>query len=534
MYSALKPGAVNPYLLKPKAQELDSLTRTMRSNLRLTSLTEGAPLTDYFDVFLYLKETHIDLFFSIDCFAGRVHTPVSSFHREYRPNILLAGKPVASLDVTTMQPLLLGKILSAAIGENEYSHWINSGEDIYLKLKDKANLPDRDAAKKRFFEILFSRANNQLADMFGHADWIEWINAFKSQEMPFNPHSHEKVHSNLAWLLQTTEVKIMRQVWQALKDNGIIFLSVHDEVLIQQADAGKAEQLFRQVLSREFPYFKLNSKGNSAATQCLELTQVAAEPLPAEPPPTEPEPVPEPEPCFDWKGYYLKDALTDYRKNYGSMKDNKPGKYISLWVNDMADLLRSRGINLNDFVEEWLKLAGHEGAESIHELINMPGRPAIGSTAQPEAEGYFYWLSFYCTAASKDFWEHSARIGRTDKAEWIRQWADNMQAELESHEIEQDVLVKKWMQAQGPDATTGRKQTWMPEIAELETYLSSISLPEEPIKLSPGSTITNCATFVGNHLATAKANDGNKTFLPYLERLRAFRQLVAEADYLPK
>lgn len=367
MYSALNPGPVNPYLLDKPAPPPDELTLTMRNHLKLVSLPEGAPSTAYFDFFLNLNETHADLFFNVDNFSGRVHTPISNLHRPYRPNILLAGKPVASLDVTTMQPLLLGKILSTAIGENEYSHWINSGEDIYLKLMEKANLPDREPAKKRFFEILFSRPNNQLADMFGHADWIEWINALKSQEMPFNPHTYEKVHSNLAFLLQRTEVYIMRHVWQALKEQGIPFLSVHDEIIIQQDRASAAEQLFRKILNRAFPFYKLNSKGSSlpgTATQIPELPQLAQEPPQAEPLPEpcptdapsagEPEPVPPPEPCFDWKAFYLKEALTDYRKNYGSMKDNKPGKYISLWVNDMADLLQSRAINPEGFITEWM------------------------------------------------------------------------------------------------------------------------------------------------------------------------------------
>jgi hypothetical protein len=188
--------------------------------------------------------------------------------------------------------------------------------------------------------------------------------------MPFNPHTYEKVHSNLAWLLQTTEVKIMRQVWQALKENGILFLSVHDEVLVQQVDAGKAEQLFRKVLSREFPYFKLNSKGNTSNTSAefRIFPQESAEPLPAE---VQNETrltevllatgEQEKEICFDWKEYYLNGALNDYRRHYGNIKNNKPDKWIQLWVNDINKLLRKKGIDSGEFIEKWLsvKLKNH-------------------------------------------------------------------------------------------------------------------------------------------------------------------------------
>jgi hypothetical protein len=118
-----------------------------------------------------------------------------------------------------MQPLLLGKILMDRIGVNEYTNWIESGEDIYIKLQQCAGLETRDQGKKRFFEILFAPPSNSLADMFGAADWITWINEYKRTQEPGNPHSKAKPYSNLAWLLQSTEVKTMRKVWQSLNES---------------------------------------------------------------------------------------------------------------------------------------------------------------------------------------------------------------------------------------------------------------------------------------------------------------------------
>ena len=227
----------------------------------MVSLKEDSGSTDYFNLFLELKNQYLNLFFTVDLFSGRVHTPVSSFKREYRPNILIEGEQTSSLDVSTMQPTLLGKILEIQIGINEYSEWINEGRDIYLIIQSKGKLDSRDKAKKRFFEILFSKPNKQLAELFGNANWINWINEIKSNPLEANPRSQKKQHSNLAWLLQTSEVKIMREVWQGLVNANIFFLSVHDEVIIKVIDAKKAEEIFNNVLTKHFKFYKLNSKG---------------------------------------------------------------------------------------------------------------------------------------------------------------------------------------------------------------------------------------------------------------------------------
>ena len=261
-YVPLKAGPIAPYLLEPqRGQQLDSLTTKMRSYLQMVSLKEDSGSTDYFNLFLELKNQYLNLFFTVDLFSGRVHTPVSSFKREYRPNILIEGEQTSSLDVSTMQPTLLGKILEIQIGINEYSEWINEGRDIYLIIQSKGKLDSRDKAKKRFFEILFSKPNKQLAELFGNANWINWINEIKSKPLEANPRSQKKQHSNLAWLLQTSEVKIMREVWQGLVNANIFFLSVHDEVIIKVIDAKKAEEIFNNVLTKHFKFYKLNSKG---------------------------------------------------------------------------------------------------------------------------------------------------------------------------------------------------------------------------------------------------------------------------------
>jgi len=260
LYKAKKSGSIDLGMIKNNSNPLDSTTKKMMNYLNLISLPEDAPSTLYFDTFLFYRKYNLELFFTVDKFSGRVHTPVSSFHRTHRPNILINNERTISFDVATMQPLLLAKILRNQIGKNDFTSWIESGLDVYELLKSKLNLEQRDDAKKKFFEILFSHPNNKLAESFGNAKWIEWINEFKSKPFEQNPHSIEKNHSDLAYLLQSIEVNLMRQLWNKLIENDIVFLSVHDEIIVPIKDEVKAFELFNNLLKNEFPYYKINSK----------------------------------------------------------------------------------------------------------------------------------------------------------------------------------------------------------------------------------------------------------------------------------
>jgi len=68
-----------------------------------------------------------------------------------------------------------------------------------------------------------------------------------------------------------------------------------------------------------------------------------------------------------------------------------------------------------------------------------------------------------------------------------------------------------------------QKENWDNEIKELENYFSQVTIPSTTTKLSQCETITNRDTFIKSHLSIVKANNGNKTFLPYLKRLQNFK-----------
>ena len=71
-----------------------------------------------------------------------------------------------------------------------------------------------------------------------------------------------------------------------------------------------------------------------------------------------------------------------------------------------------------------------------------------------------------------------------------------------------------------------KPESWEQDITELENYFTGIALPTKPIKLNSCSTITNCSLFIESHFATVKANNGKRTFLPYLNRLQELKQVL--------
>lgn len=258
-YKVLQPGKVDFNMIKNRGAELTNLHKWMRQILLFIDFPKDKQTTDYFNAFLKVRNQHLDLFFTVDKFSGRVHTPITSLSRDLRSFITLCGDPVASLDIAQMQPMLLARVLHDHIGKNSFSDALFDGKDIYLILQSKAGLQSRDEAKKRFYDITFDRPDNRLEQVFGAEKWIIWVNEYKSKPDPRNPKG-EKIYNNLAWLLQSYEVRIMSTIWRKLAENAIPFLTVHDEIICQRSDAGKVEKIMNSVLSGYFRTFKINIK----------------------------------------------------------------------------------------------------------------------------------------------------------------------------------------------------------------------------------------------------------------------------------
>ncbi len=74
---------------------------------------------------------------------------------------------------------------------------------------------------------------------------------------------------------------------------------------------------------------------------------------------------------------------------------------------------------------------------------------------------------------------------------------------------------------------TIQTESWTTEIKQLEEFFATVSLPTKPIKLNRAETILNLPKFIEGHMDIIKRNNGNKTFLPYLERLQKIAKAIA-------
>lgn len=67
-------------------------------------------------------------------------------------------------------------------------------------------------------------------------------------------------------------------------------------------------------------------------------------------------------------------------------------------------------------------------------------------------------------------------------------------------------------------------EAWDKAVAELETFFAAATLPKE--LNTPTGRITDVPLFVETHLQYVRANNNNKTFLPYAERLRELQNIL--------
>ncbi|NQU86798.1 MAG: hypothetical protein HQ541_13660 [Mariniphaga sp.] len=63
-------------------------------------------------------------------------------------------------------------------------------------------------------------------------------------------------------------------------------------------------------------------------------------------------------------------------------------------------------------------------------------------------------------------------------------------------------------------------ENWEQNINELEIYFNRIKLPTEPVRLNQCSIIIDVPKFINSHLTVVKKNNGERTYLPYLNRLQ--------------
>lgn len=264
VFKALRDGPVDYSLLERTRKrdkveaELTPLHLYMREQLRFVSLcSDSSDISVYFKTFLKHRDDDLKPFFTVDTFSGRVHTPVVNLKTCLRHRIRLCGSPVVSLDVKQMQPTILAKVLLDTIGENSFSTEIFNGVDVYVLLQKSAGLPSRAEAKLMLFRLIFGKPMTDIGKVFkGDTAWVDWINSYKSRTEHKNPHKEDK-HTNLAWLLQFSEVQVMSGMWAKLWRMRIPFLTIHDDILCRECDKDMVYNIMDEELQKHFIKFNI-------------------------------------------------------------------------------------------------------------------------------------------------------------------------------------------------------------------------------------------------------------------------------------
>ncbi len=100
------------------------------------------------------------------------------------------------------------------------------------------------------------------------------------------------------------------------------------------------------------------------------------------------------------------------------------------------------------------------------------------------------------------------------------------QDEKETHSCEPLAKVEVFKTERIEPPKKEQPENWSNSIAELENYFSNLELPTQPVKLNKCSTVNDCSLFIEKHLNTVNANNGNLTFLPFLNRLNELKQVL--------
>lgn len=257
---ALRPGVFRPELMKPESTSLNHVHKKMRETLKHVGVLPGTNTTIYCNQFLQHKESYSHLFFAVDNFSGKVHTPFTSMLPYTRKNILIDSAPTKCISVSSIQALTLSLVLQAEKGRNSFTSMVNSGIDIYQKVSDVLKLSSREKGKEKFIGSLLAPPNNDLFEIFGASSWINWLNSFKRKKVKHNRYCSKVRNSNVLWAMQSKEVEVMQRVWKRLTESNILFLSVNDEIIVKESDVSQALELYKDTFDYYFPCYTINIK----------------------------------------------------------------------------------------------------------------------------------------------------------------------------------------------------------------------------------------------------------------------------------
>jgi len=178
---------------------------------------------------------------SVDPYGKRLHhalTYVPSEARQYA-RIVRKGKvyfPVAEIDLRTSQPFFMTcAAIKAGVRDEELIQDLEN--DLYTRYGERVGITDRKVTKERVFQSIFgevgSPASQQMEKFY--PQFVAWLNQTKAKPIDYYKEeigANYQPYKNVSIMAQRTESDWARKVWRELHDKKIVFLPVHDSIII--------------------------------------------------------------------------------------------------------------------------------------------------------------------------------------------------------------------------------------------------------------------------------------------------------------
>jgi hypothetical protein len=175
-----------------------------------------------------------------------------------------------------------------------------------------------------------------------------------------------------------------------------------------------------------------------------------------------------------------------------------------------------------DYKEDWLKIAS-----------------ALANEFSESGRGYFHSVSMYHAKYNEgetdrmfdNVLKHDYKITIGSFFKIASDYGIKLYNEVDSRKDDKIKVINQKAEniqittIQKPAPAPAKQGIWSNEIEELEQFFSSVKLPDT-IRLNPCSMITDINLFIKSHMDIVKAQNGNKRYIPYLERLQELKAIL--------
>ncbi|MBK9104074.1 MAG: hypothetical protein IPL92_05780 [Saprospiraceae bacterium] len=115
------------------------------------------------------------------------------------------------------------------------------------------------------------------------------------------------------------------------------------------------------------------------------------------------------------------------------------------------------------------------------------------------------------------------KVSETPLKIQVSPFDDPIWDQIQKDPVDIELLLKREGESQSI-----KREDWTKEIEKLDEFYSSIALPSHPIQLTSYTRITNIKGFITANLEVARAQNGNPTYRPYLNRVIELMKYLQE------